>query len=197
MDNEIGQFVAFTAAPEATARGFLEMTNGDVMQAVQLFFDQPELQTSIAAASSAPQSAPFAPAVAVPTSSGRDRNNAITINSDDDDDDVQMLDSDDGRDDEEATVEHRSEFAAIRQAQEEEDARLAQQMQEDLYKQAPVDEHGVRAPIARTTETLVEPAYGGPAAMGYDEDDDEIRQRLAEMERRRRNMQQQQREYLI
>lgn len=196
MDEQVDEFVSFTAASEAVARGFLQMSGGDVMQAVQLFYEHPELQSSVGAEpSSSSRPAPGrvpASASATPASiPGANRTNAIAIDSDDDD--AQMLgsDLDDDGDNDDGDTEH---IDAIRRAQEEEDARLAQQMQEDLYKQVPADEDGVRAPIARTTETLVAPTYGGPSDLAFDDEvDGQSRGGVAEMERRRRNFMQQQR----
>ena len=69
-------------------------------------------------------------------------------------------------------------------AQEEEDAAMAKRLQEELYQgqAAATDEDGVRAPMARTTETLVAPS--GPWSMDNDTDDMHI---IFQNEMRRRN----------
>src|SRR5690606_28867227 len=44
---DISSFVDITGTSAPVARGFLEMTNGDMQQAIQLFFENPDLQYSI------------------------------------------------------------------------------------------------------------------------------------------------------
>ena len=188
MDEAVEQFVSFTAASDPVARGFLEMSGGDVMQAVQLFYEHPDLQSSLDAASSLPVSCPQTAAAA--GGSETSQNRPITVDSDSDRD-IDVAGSDDLN---AGDHDHHSEIVAIRRAQEEEDARLAREMQEDLYKQSSADGQGVRAPIARTTETLVAPSYGGSSHVAYGDDDEEIDRRMAEMERRRRQLEQLQRE---
>ena len=189
MDEAVEQFVSFTAASEPVARGFLEMSGGDVMQAVQLFYEHPDLQSSLDAAPSLPASCP--PAAAAAGGSGTSQNRPITVDSDSDTG-INVAGSEDSN---AGDHDEHPEIVAIRRAQEEEDARLAREMQEDLYKQSPADGQGVRAPIARTTETLVAPSYSGSSHMAYgDGDDEEVDRRMAEMERRRRQLEQLQRE---
>lgn len=187
MSDEVENFVGITGATHNVARDFLQMSDGDLTQAVQLYFEHPELLSTIGANSSAAPSQSAAPPSVRRAATGSSRNNAITIDSDEGD--INMADSDEelnwGNDED-------PEVVAIRQAQEQEDARLAQQMQDEIYKQEPMDEDGVRAPIQRITETLVAPSYGGPSQLG-DDDDDEYQQRFAEMERQRRRLEQQQR----
>lgn len=55
-----------------------------------------------------------------------------------------------------------------RTAQEEEDAAIAKRLQEELYAENTATSDGIRAPIGRTTETLVAPTYG----LGHVDDDD-------------------------
>ncbi|EFW99857.1 ubx domain containing protein [Grosmannia clavigera kw1407] len=44
---------------------------------------------------------------------------------------------------------------------EEEDEAMAKRLQEEMYAETATTSDGIRAPIARTTEVLVEPSYGG------------------------------------
>jgi hypothetical protein len=161
MEENITSFATVTGATPDVARGFLELANGDFERAVGLYFENPELASGIGAGIS---SSSAQPAVPPPRSRGNigreDASGVIHIDSDDDDDmymgdDGDDNDSDDGR----VAAAH---AAAV--AQEEEDAAMAKRLQEELYR----ENHGsgsggglagedVRAPIARTTETLVAP----------------------------------------
>ncbi|KAI1466888.1 uncharacterized protein F4812DRAFT_70062 [Daldinia caldariorum] len=165
MDEDVVQFMAITGiSAEHVARGYLEISGGDPMQAIQLFYENPELQASfnrpaVSTSTSARQ----------PTSSSATRNRAFTgredtsgiIHIDSDDDDVQMVNDDfDILDDADDVT------AIARTAQEEEDAAMARRLQEEMYSEnhGPLD--GVRAPIAQTTETLAAPNL----SWGLDED---------------------------
>ncbi|KAI0974621.1 hypothetical protein F4678DRAFT_486402 [Xylaria arbuscula] len=165
MDENIDYFTVVTGVSRDVARRYLEISGGDPSQAIQLFFENPELQSSFGAASTeATASAASAhhqdpSSRARGSSSGRtgpaDSRDIIEIESDDDDDDIRMIDED--GDDEDVV-------AVARNAQEEEDAAMARRLQEELYGSgsgAPDD--GVRAPIAQTTETLAGPvlSWGG------------------------------------
>lgn len=136
MDEQISMFCAFTEASPEQARQYLSLTDGNVEQAVELFFSNPDLGAS---ADAQPPSQP-------PPSSNRD--NPITIDDDDvgEDDDVQEMGS---RLPGGSTVE--------------DDEAMARRLQEEMYGggggggPGAMDPEGVRAPMARTTETLVGP----------------------------------------
>lgn len=175
MDENIANFVGITSAPEEAARHVLEMCAGDLMQAIQLWFNDEELQRSLTnPGSAAAQSA----APPVPHSSRPPRNighqdesGVIHIDSDDDDD-VEMLDDD---------LHGASRVAQT--AQEEEDAAMARRLQEEAYGSGgPAEEDGVRAPIGRVTETLVAPSAGP-----WEPDDDDHAQMLEQFRQRQRN----------
>ncbi|KAI3342876.1 hypothetical protein F4824DRAFT_122744 [Ustulina deusta] len=169
MDESVEAFMMVTGVDSPdVARGYLQISGGDPAQAIQTFYDNPELQSSFDAAPSAP-SAPSAP-----TSSSRHRDSSsrarssglagradsrhvIHIDSDDDDDDIPMVDDDDDDDNEDVA-------AVARNAQEEEDAAMARRLQEELYGSGSgAADDGIRAPIAQTTETLAGPdlPWGG------------------------------------
>jgi hypothetical protein len=196
MDSDIVNFVGITGASEDAARQVVEMCAGDVEQAIQLWFADEELQRNLStAAPAAPSSS--SPAAAAgrrsnrpPVSIGRvDASGVIHIDSDDDDDDddddVQMItdsyDDDMEFDDDAGAAAEAANVA--RTAQEEEDAAMAKRLQEELYSGQAVDEDGVRAPMGRTTETLVGPG-GGWGMGGVDEDD--MQSAVLEQLRRRR-----------
>ncbi|KAI0889640.1 uncharacterized protein GGS22DRAFT_2192 [Annulohypoxylon maeteangense] len=171
MDEEVDQFMSITGvAAERVARGYLEISGGDPMQAIQLYFENPELEASFnapAASTSASTSARQPPTAATGSQNftGReDSRGFIVIDSDDDDDDVQMDDNDfavpDDGDDNVAAI--------ARNAQEEEDAAMARRLQEEMYSENHASGDGVRAPIAQTTETLAAPN----PSWGMDDDRD-------------------------
>ncbi|EFY86464.1 UBX domain protein (Ubx5), putative [Metarhizium acridum CQMa 102] len=188
MDESISSFVAITGATADVARGFLQIANGDFERAIGLFYENPELASGVGAGIAEPTSGP-----ANPTSSSRrrphigreDASGIIHISDDDDDndddDDVMMVDdAGSGDDGERAAAQH-----AAAMAQEEEDAAMAKRLQEELYQgnsAGPGAHDDVRAPIARTTETLVapDPAWDGAV-------DDETTRRFLEHLRNRRH----------
>ncbi|KAI1640308.1 hypothetical protein F4809DRAFT_591087 [Biscogniauxia mediterranea] len=170
MDDEVEQFMMVTGVTSVpVARGYLEISGNDAMQAIQTFFDNPELQASFTAtepSSSANQPGASSSRGQSTRHTGREDTHGV-IHIDSDDDDVAMIDNphgqfaipDDDDDDDAAAV--------ARNAQEEEDAAMARRLQEELYGQQPgsgsgTGDDGVRAPIARTTEALMgpEPSWG-------------------------------------
>ncbi|SPN96686.1 related to UBX5 - UBX (ubiquitin regulatory X) domain-containing protein [Cephalotrichum gorgonifer] len=176
-DADISSFVDITGTSASVARGFLEMTNGDVQQAIQLFFENPDLQHSINSSTAPP---PRTSAATTGTTARRrgvreDEHGVIHIDSDDDDVDI---DIDDDSDD--------VQMVASR-AQEEEDAAMAKRLQEEMYSGDPAGAEGVRSPIRSTTETLVAPSAGWGAS--YGDDDDGQAEVMAQIRRRqdRRN----------
>lgn len=186
MDDDIAGFVGITGASEDAARHVLEMCAGDVAQAIQLWYNDEELQRNLsnpaasAAASSsrAPPPIPHSTRPRAPV--GReDASGVIHIDSDDDED-MDMLEENFDDADEAANVAAR--------AQEEEDAAIAKRLQEELYGGGSAggpaaEDDGVRAPIGRVTETLVAPGGAGPWG---DDDQEEMNAQLLEQLRRRR-----------
>lgn len=172
-EDSISSFAGITGSSPEVATGFLQIAGGDLERAVALFFENPELVSGMGAMASDRADRPTAaaaPGTARRGAAREDSSGVIHIPSDDDDDDDEMdynyadsgaEDADDGQ---EAAI------LAANYAQEEEDAAMAKRLQEELYGQgggAGGDpEADVRAPIARTTETLVAPE----AAWGPDDD---------------------------
>ncbi|TVY82562.1 UBX domain-containing protein [Lachnellula suecica] len=163
MDEAIEFFVSITGASTEVARRYLEMTDTNIEQAMQLFYDSPDLASGIA-----PTSAPPVPSSTRPprdTSAGR-TDPAGVVHLDDDDEDMIDMNDDGGND------EHAASAAAIgRAADYEDDEAIARRMQEEFYAGGDAaggfDADGVRAPIGRTTETLV----GGPGEAYSSHDD--------------------------
>jgi hypothetical protein len=161
MDEDVAQFMAITGVDsESVAQGYLEISNNDQMQAIQLFFESPELAANFTGSTNAPPAQ--SSSTAAQPSRGRqtafagreDSRGVITIDSDEEDDDINMVRGDDDDDDGVAAV--------ARAAQEEDDAAMARRLQEEMYGQGGGGGGGgaaeeVRAPMSRTTETLVGP----------------------------------------
>ncbi|KAJ4394850.1 UBX domain protein Ubx2 [Gnomoniopsis smithogilvyi] len=199
MDENVSQFMAITDQSADVARGCLEMTEGDVMAAVNMFFENPEIANSFnnpppvaAATSSTIAGAAGASSRAQASSRSRpigreDDAGVIHIDDDDDDEDIDDV-LDDFDEDEEARNSNPANLQRI--AQESDDAAMARRLQEEMYGGGGgasggglMDPDGVRAPIARTTETLVAPSgYGG---YGIGDDGDDMEATMREMARRR------------
>lgn len=148
------EFMAITGASAEVASRYLGLTDNHVEQAIQLFFDSPDLATGLNH-----ENRPAAPPV--PTSTrpedehaGRPAPRQRGPQNDSDNDDDMDLDHDEEDED-------TSQAAAIsRAADYEDDEAMARRMQEELYAggdaSAGFDADGVRAPIGRVTETLVD-----------------------------------------
>ncbi|KAI5358407.1 Putative UBX domain, UBA-like superfamily, Ubiquitin-like domain superfamily [Septoria linicola] len=144
-DEEIATFTAFTSGTAEQAQRFLQLTDNNVEQAVELFFSNPDLGNTAGGGSGGNAAAP-----------STSTNDPIQIDSDDDDDVVET---------------------GSRPAQHnfEDDEAMARRLQEEMYGgpgrsggMGEGDDDEVRAPMARTTETLVGPgSYGG----GFDVND--------------------------
>ncbi|GME52072.1 UBX domain-containing protein [Neofusicoccum parvum] len=137
MDDNIANFTSITGADPQRAAQYLQLTDNNLEQAIQLFFDSPNLDLSGDAAHHSSSAA------------GAHADEPINIDSDDDDDVVATPAAP-------AAAGHNVE----------DDEAMARRLQEEMYSAGGRDANSeVRAPMARTTETLVGP--GG----GYDEDD--------------------------
>ncbi|RYP72470.1 hypothetical protein DL770_007972 [Monosporascus sp. CRB-9-2] len=155
MDEDMEQFMSVTGTTsERVALGYLEISGGDPMQAIQLFFENPDLQASFAApATSAPAGLTrHADSTRSTGRTGREDAQGVIHLDSDDEADVPMThdDLDIANDDDDAQ-------AIARCAQEEEDAAMARRLQEEMYGENPGSADGVRAPIARRTEMLAAP----------------------------------------
>lgn len=183
MDDNISTFIAITGANADVARSFLEMTAGNFERAIELFYENPDLASGVGAGLSANTASTNQPATATAPARGnigrQDSDGIIHIDSDEDED--MQFDEDSDREEENQRA-AAAQAAAL--AQEEEDMAMAKRLQEELYQ----ENHGsgsgaagdVRAPIARTTETLVAPGWGGG------EHDDGMEAAFLEELRRRR-----------
>ncbi|KAK3329881.1 hypothetical protein B0H66DRAFT_469667 [Apodospora peruviana] len=203
-DERLDAFVGITGASETAGRRMMELCGGDLEQAIQLWFNDEELQRSLSAPVSVvpSTSTSTAPARSANTATSRSRPSGRRTIGREDDEGVIHIDSDDDvqMTDDEGMGTYDSDDAAdavhvARTAQEEEDAAMAQRLQEEMYGGAAqsagggadglLDEDGVRAPIQRTTETLVDPTGfpSGGFAGGFDDDGGQAA--LLEFRRRR------------
>jgi len=156
MEEAVDTFTTFTGASPDVARRYLGMTENNAEQAIQLFFDSPDLASGVGEQTGPPpvphSSRPAPPAASV----GReDARGVVHLESDD-----ELMDVDDN---DEQGVSSRA-AAVGRAADFEDDEAIARRMQEELYTGGDAsggfDAEGVRAPMARTTETLVGGADG-------------------------------------
>lgn len=148
MDELVANFTAITGADPARAQQYLQLTDSNLEQAIQLYFDSDGVDMGAAA----PQ-APIQPTQ--PTAGSR-------AGYTEGDDGVVTIDSDD---------EGGNSFgggAPGGTAPYEDDEAMARRLQEEMYGVGGGQEE-VRAPMARTTETLVGP--GSNWQGGNDEDD--------------------------
>ncbi|KAG9250333.1 uncharacterized protein F5Z01DRAFT_666489 [Emericellopsis atlantica] len=179
MEQEsISMFCGITGASTEVAQGFLNLSNNDVSRAIELFFENPEL------ASNVQTSVPSRPAATSGTTTTREGSREI-IQIDSDDDDIMQVDDESDQDDGQAAAQR-----AAAMAQEDEDAAMARRLQNELYGEGGgqsggadgMGEDGVRAPIGRTTETLIAPN----PAWADEEDDGGAHAAFLEQIRRRR-----------
>tara|TARA_R110002003_G_scaffold97_28_gene7970 strand:+ start:14851 stop:16485 length:1635 start_codon:yes stop_codon:yes gene_type:complete len=161
-DENIVNFVSITSCDPDKAAQYLRLTDGNFEQAIQLYFDSPNLDFGPAATAPAPAQNAAASA-----------RNPITIDSDD-----EMSDFDPAT--QASTPPARPAPAT------EDDEAMARRLQEEMYGGggAPGPEE-VRAPIGRTTETLLGPGSNWGAA---DEDDDVDAMVQEQLARRRAGM---------
>jgi len=148
MDDElIANFTAFTEATPERARQYLTLTENNLEQAVQLYFDNGGIDMG----ATFPQQ-PAQPAQPASRRYNEDNNGVVTIDSDDD------------------------------EPAYEDDEAMARRLQQEAYGTAGGEEE-VRAPMARTTETLVGP---GSTWVGDDGDDVDAAVQEQMMARQRR-----------
>lgn len=148
MDEAINHFMTFTGESADVARRYLGLTDNIAEQAIQLYFDSPDLATS-----SEPSAAPI-PTSTRPDVSQSSRPAPQQRAEEDDSDEDMDVDHDEENDDTSTAA------AVARAADYEDDEAMARRMQEELYAGGDAsggyDADGVRAPIGRVTETLVD-----------------------------------------
>lgn len=157
MDEAVEQMVMITATTPERAQQYLQVTDGDVSQAVSLFFENGGVDLG---------GGPTTATTMTGTGAAQD---PINI------DDEIMSDSEPT-----STVQNKPRPAA---GDFEDDEAMARRLQEEMYGGGG-QEQEIRAPIARQTETLVGPGasdyYGGSGL------EDQVQQRMAEIQQRAR-----------
>ena len=203
MDEDVAQFTGITGASPHRAEQYLRLTDGNLEQAVQLYFDSDGVDLE-------GQDPPTGPTASQPTMASAEtpaRTQRVGSAGFADESGVVHLDSDEEiSDDNDPEITGYQPRAAQRAARAggtpqvqpavplppgrstEDDEAMARRMQEEMYAGGDMggvlDADGVRAPMARTTETLV-----GPGA-NYGEGQDDMRAAIAEqmLARQRRNI---------
>ena len=155
-EEDVLNFVAITSADPQKAAQYLSLTDNNLEQAIQLYFDSPNLDFGVAPAASAPSA-----------NAPSNVQNPIEIDSDEE------MDFDAGAQIEANTPPARNQNV-------ESDEEMARRLQEEMYggMGGGTGETEVRAPMQRTTETLVGPGSNWGPPDGGDLDD-MIQQQLA------------------
>lgn len=158
------QMVAITDTTPDRAAQYLQVADGDVEQAVSLFFESGGVDLGVAVASTRQTGA-------TPRTHTGDVSDPINVD-DDDDDNIS--------DDNNAVVTGFNKRPTSARATEDDEA-MARRLQEEMYS-SNGGEQDVRAPIARTTEVLAGPGatdyYGGSV-------DDAVQERIQALQNRR------------
>jgi hypothetical protein len=149
-------FTAITGASADQAQQYLEMSNNDLTQAMDLFYNLGGADLGQARAAAAQPLAQSSAALAL----GQER-------------EVINLDSDEEEGTQPRAIDHGDQGPSRIMASEEDDAAMARRLQEEFYGSASgsgtahTDSEGYRAPIAPTRETLV-----GPGSYDHGDDDE-------------------------
>ncbi|KAF2422586.1 hypothetical protein EJ08DRAFT_476337 [Tothia fuscella] len=166
MDEAIVQFTSITGADPSKAAAYLRLTDGNAEHAITLYFEDPNLANDAVPTPSAAATSSHAPPPRVPAASTRPRTyredaDGVVYVPDGSDEEELDIDMDE---DEDQPAE--SSIPACRPNVEDDEA-VARRLQEEMYGEASRDPDAVRAPIARTSETLV-----GPGSAPWEPDDD-------------------------
>lgn len=198
-DAAVAQFVSFTSSTPERAAQYLRLTDGDIQQAIELYFVNDGNDPSGSTSSTHPQSPP-APPIPPPRTrpSGHrqgyeDQQGVVHLDSDPDDSDDYVPNNTESSS-RHTAVSDRPRSAihtpssltppiARASTSVDDDEAMARRLQEEIYTGAgagaEADPEGIRAPIGRTTETLV-----GPGSFDVD-DEDEMRAAVLEQMRTR------------
>ncbi|KAF2099219.1 hypothetical protein NA57DRAFT_38829 [Rhizodiscina lignyota] len=152
MDAAIASFTAITGAPADRAAQYLQLSDGNLENAVQLYFES-DLDVTGATTSQAPPVPPPStrPNAGHASNYPEDSHGVVHVPSDDDEEnDFDMAD----------TPPHAAPSRPTINV--DDDAEMARRLQEEFYTQGAgaggdSETEGVRAPMARRTETLVGP----------------------------------------
>lgn len=160
MDDAISQMVAITNATPEKAQQYLQVADGDIEQAVSLFFETGGALD-------------FGQAPSTTQPAGRDTGSGNAQNP---------ISIDDDQD--ESVPRPTNTTSLANPADFEDDEAMARRLQQEMYGGSGGDDEPIRAPIARQTEVLAGPGssdyYGGTV-------DDAIQERLQAFQSRRGN----------
>ncbi|KAL8784517.1 MAG: hypothetical protein Q9213_003921 [Squamulea squamosa] len=177
MDDEtLAQFTSITGTKPETARQYLGFTDGDVQQAIELFFANDGADLEVPSTINPPASSdspPIPPPSTRPPQGQHARQDVVHIDSDSDPDysEYPTTRLSDSKRRQPAAVDWRNSSPQPRTSSTpprhtangglNDDEAFARQLQQEIYGEAggdsAVDPEGVRAPLARTTETLIGP----------------------------------------
>ncbi|CAD6503866.1 BgTH12-05610 [Blumeria graminis f. sp. triticale] len=158
MDREVEDFIAFTGASDQIARQYLGLTDNNSEQAIQLFFDSPDLASSlnhapVESVSSIPSATRTQPKITGPK-------NLSNTNNLDNNDTMSV----DNEDDEVIAISEKQFTAKEKSKTFDDDESIARRIQAQLYEGGDPknlnDIDSVRAPLERRTEILVGGAEG-------------------------------------
>lgn len=170
-DGALAQFTSITGTQPEIAQRYLAFTDGDLQQAIELFFANDGADLDIPSASN-PPAASRPPPVPPPATRPPQAQHAVQIDSDSDPDYDdhsntrrpgstvrQSVRVDQGMPSHTPSSSTPTTYSAGGGVND--DEAFARQLQQEMYGEAGdgtlVDPEGVRAPIARTTETLIGP----------------------------------------
>jgi hypothetical protein len=155
MDEQVSTFCAFTSGTPEQAQRYLQLTDGNVEQAVELFYSSPDLGNPAAATTAAATTSRDAPTQPSRPARG-DRDAPINI-----DDDEDMDDFNDNNDDDDLEELGSRQIPQRSGPSVEDDEAMARRLQEEMYGGGGASRgEDIRAPMARTTETLIGPGSG-------------------------------------
>jgi hypothetical protein len=141
----VTQFSAITDAPKRKAETYLRVSDMNLEQAIQLYFETGGVDMDIPPSSSTPTAPPLP---ARPVTGAGDE--LIEIDDDVDDDMREALVASGGGSSDPTNGGTAAGSAAY------DDEALARQLQQEFYEGGSGESNGVRAPMARTVETLVD-----------------------------------------
>jgi hypothetical protein len=186
MDDLVAQFSAITDADAGKAASYLRLTDGNLEQAIQLYFEDPNLAVDAPPASQPAAQTPPRASRPAPRSRtyAEDESGVVYIPDDseeelDDDEDEEMGGAPDAA--AAPAASHQPQHPAFGSATDDDEA-IARRLQEEMYSAAGRGQEDVRAPMSRTTETLV-----GPGAASWGDEDDMVAAQMATRQARRQH----------
>jgi hypothetical protein len=172
MDDLIAAFVSFTQADPDRAAQYLQLADNNLEHAIELYFESPNLD--LGATTTAQETSSTSQVAQPSTTTPAHPANLINLDSDDDEMEV---DEDTG---DTSSAPGGTSAAAAAPAYEDDEA-MARRLQEEMYG-AGGAEADIRAPIARTSETLIGP--GSTWTPNTDDLDALVAEQLAARSRR-------------